>query len=151
MTKAEFILAIKKMISLYRASMLDEEIASWYERFKDVKFDVLIKTIENLESDRMPNAIELKKLCKEESEKQKYSILERMWNAGYFKRGIYGDLSVEQQERNYDKAVRWLDNGVIPQWFKDDMKEFELKQLSSIEQKKIGANNGREDLQLPHH
>ena len=38
----EFVLIIKKLATLYRVNMTDEEVASWYERLKDVRYDVLI-------------------------------------------------------------------------------------------------------------
>lgn len=144
----EFVLIIKKLTTLYRVNMTDEEVASWYERLKDIRYDVLIKTIEKVDSKMMPNAIELEKLCQEESKSRRYKILDIMWKDGYFKYGSYGELPIEQQDRNYEKAVHWLDTGIIPEWFLNDMKDYERKQLSSNDKKRIGAGNGRTNLQL---
>ena len=45
---------------------------------------------------------------------------------GYFKRGVYGELSEEQEFRNYDKALMWLDKGIIPEFLREDIKKYNM-------------------------
>ena len=68
-----------------------------------------------------------------------------MKNDGYFKNGTYGDLSDEQVNRNFDKALSWLEKGIIPYFLKEDMKSYMLtnnnKQIASNERLQINVKN----------
>ena len=60
---------------------------------------------------------------------------------GYFNNGTYGDLSDEQANRNFDKALSWLEKGIIPSFLKEDMEAYILtnndKQMASNERLQI--------------
>jgi hypothetical protein len=47
-----------------------------------------------------------------------------MYDDGYFKKGIQ-ELTDEQANRNYDKAIRWIEKGIIPNWLLEDIKKYE--------------------------
>ena len=149
MTIIEFSYEMKKLISLYRTHMDEAEIKSWYDRFANIDKDVLERTINNMKNKIMPNAIELQELCEQESVNISFEILDLMWRDGYFKKSDFGELSPEQQSRNFDKAMMWLNTGVIPEWFKRDMDDYKVKQLPAPDVKKIGEKDGRTNLQLP--
>jgi len=118
---------MKKLIALYMKDMTDEEIFSWYERFVNVRADVFYKTIDNLRNKFMPNAIELQELCEETETKNSFGIIDKMWADGYFKNGVFGELAPEQQSRNFEKAMMWLNTGIIPDWFLEDMIKYGYK------------------------
>ena len=145
MTQIEFIKCIKTLTSLYRTDMSQEEITDWYERFKNYEFEPFYSMILKIKNRIMPNAIELEALCEQELVNENFKILDLMWADGYFKNGSYGELAPEQQSRNFEKAMMWLNTGVIPEWFQKDMDEY--KQRKKIA---IGESNGRESLQLPY-
>ena len=33
-------------------------------------------------------------------------------------------LSPEQEERNYDKSIRWIERGIIPEFLLEDMQKY---------------------------
>ena len=45
----------------------------------------------------------------------------------YFKNGIFGELSKEQQSRNYEKSIMWLNKGIVPKWLLKDMMKYGYK------------------------
>jgi hypothetical protein len=129
--------------------MNQEEIADWYERFKDYEFEPFYSMILKIKNKMMPNAIELEALCEQELVNENFKILDLMWKDGYFKYGSYGELAPEQQSRNFEKAMMWLNTGVIPEWFQKDMEEYRQKMIPANESLAIGDSGGRESLQLP--
>ena len=149
MTQLEFVKCIKKLTSLYRTNMNQEEIANWYDKFKDYEFEPFYSMIGKIKNKIMPNAIELEELCEQELVDRRFQILDIMWKDGYFKNGSYGELAPEQQSRNFEKAMMWLNTGVIPEWFQKDMEEYNQKMIPANESLAIGDNGGGENLQLP--
>ena len=149
MTLIEFVKCAKTLASLYRTNMEQEEINDWYEKFKDYEFEPFYSMILKIKNKTMPNAIELETLCEQELVNDNFKILDLMWADGYFKNGSYGELAPEQQSRNFEKAMMWLNTGVIPEWFQKDMDEYKQKQIPETETKVIGGNDGRKNLQLP--
>ena len=61
------------------------------------------------------------------------SIIDKMYNDGYFKKG-YHELTDEHANKNYDKAIRWIEKGIIPQFLLDDMNEY-IKTKTQINNK----------------
>ena len=113
MTQIEFVKCAKTLASLYRTNMEQEEINDWYEKFKDYEFEPFYSMILKIKNKTMPNAIELEALCEQELVNENFKILDLMWADGYFKNGSYGELAPEQQSRNFEKAMMWLNTGVI--------------------------------------
>ena len=147
MLEMEFVKGMKRLISLYRTDMSDTEMLEWYDRFKDYDADTFYRAVNKIKSKYMPNAIELQELVENEIVSNNFKILDLMWNDGYFKYGDYGELAPEQQSRNFEKAMMWLNTGVIPGWFQEDLNRYYEKQKN--ETKAIGDTNGRTNLQLP--
>lgn len=126
---------MKQLISLYMKDMSDEEIFNWYSKFEDIECDVFYKTIDNINNQTMPNAIQLRELCEATEVKNTFDILDKMWADGYFKKSPFGELSPEQQSRNFEKAIMWLNKGIIPEWLLEDMIAYGYKPITEIETK----------------
>ena len=71
----------------------------------------------------MPTLKELLDECEQSKTFRGNAILEVMKNDGYFKRGVE-ELSDQHATRNYEKALSWLENGIIPNWLLEDMKKY---------------------------
>ena len=54
-----------------------------------------------------------------------------MKNDRYFKRGIL-PLTSEQEDRNYDKSIRWIERGIIPGFLLEDMQKYINKSTNKI-------------------
>lgn len=50
-------------------------------------------------------------------------ILYEMKRRGYFKEGIK-PLDTEHELRNYDKAIRWAEKGMLPKFLEEDIKRY---------------------------
>lgn len=114
---------------------LDEEtLKVWYGYFKDVPYDVMSKAIGEIakESNSFPNAPIIRKKCDEINKSYLYSIVEIMKKDGYFRKGVYGELSDEQALKNYEKILSWMEQNIIPDWFKEDMKLYMNKQTNKL-------------------
>jgi hypothetical protein len=61
----------------------------------------------------MPSISEILEKSNGIKQKRKYEIIEEMKKDGYF-----------ATENEYDKAVKYLECNIIPEWFKDDMKKY---------------------------
>ncbi|MBR4260633.1 MAG: hypothetical protein IKQ33_01600 [Clostridia bacterium] len=69
------------------------------------------------------------------------NTLEIMKNDGYFKKGNYGELSSEEETRNYEKAKLFVEKGIIPSWLKEDMEYYsnKNKQLRNLETQNLNS------------
>lgn len=136
MTRLTFIKCMKILNACYSKKMNEQQLESWYEYFSDISYSTLHKAIKEIivESKYFPTAPQLKDKCKKINKEYMLSIIDKMKDDGYFKKGILGDLSDEQAFRNYDKALIWLDNGNIPEFLKNDMRKY-IKDNRQINQK----------------
>ena len=82
-----------------------------YETFKKAVKNI-IKT-----SKFLPKISELVEECENSKEQARFEILEYMNAMGYFKESGYAISE-------YEKAIKWLETGIIPKWFKDDMTKY---------------------------
>ena len=71
----------------------------------------------------MPTVHDILDKSKKVSNSYYLSIIDKMYNDGYFKKG-YQELTDEHANRNYDKAIRWIEKGIILQFLLDDIKEY---------------------------
>lgn len=99
-------------------SMYQEELGN----YNDLTLTTAIKTI--IRNNKfMPTLKEIIDECERCRTYNGNSILEKMRNDGYFSRGIK-KLSSQQEIRNYEKALHWFENGVVPLWLLNDMKKY---------------------------
>ena len=135
LTHLAFIKCMKYLNACYSKSMDQEQLESWYDYFRDVSYPTLSNAIKEivLESRYFPTISQLKDKCKEENKKYILSIIEQMKKCGYFKKGVK-ELTDSHAQRSYDKTLMWLEEGKLPEFVENDIKEF-LKQNKQIDQK----------------
>ena len=135
MTHLAFIKCMKYLNACYSKNMDQEQLESWFEYFSDVSYSTLNNAIKEIvsESKYFPTISQLKDKCKEVNKKYIVSIIDKMKESGYFKKGVE-ELTDSQALRNYEKTLMWLDEGNLPEFVENDIKEF-LKQNKQIEQK----------------
>ena len=111
----EFTKAIKMLSIAYNKDFDEDAVKIWYVNFKDIRIDIFMNTIKNVikKNKFMPSIAELLDECEKSKTQKKYEILEQMKLDGYFSDGL-----------EYDKAITWLESGIIPNWFKEDMKKY---------------------------
>ena len=92
---------------------------------QDIEPEVFKKAIIELCKERtyMPTIHDILDKTKVVKNNYYLSILEQMKKDGYFKLGIV-PLSPEQEERNYDKSIRWIERGIIPGFLLEDMQKY---------------------------
>ena len=125
MDNLDFTEGMKILSSCYHKDISNDDLIIWYEMLKDVEPEVYRKAIIDLCKERsyMPTIHDI--LDKTKTTKNNYylSILEQMKKDGYFKLGVE-PLSSEQEERNYDKSIRWIERGIIPGFLLEDMQKY---------------------------
>lgn len=143
MTELEFLKPMKKLTSYFLKDMTKDQLRAWYDVLKDVSYVSLDNAIDCLvkESKFFPTISEILEICEQQEEKMEEEVLKIMWVKGYFKYGEFGELPFEQQERNYDKAVMWLENKAIPSWLARDIETYKETnlQLQNQNKKLLGA------------
>lgn len=108
-----------------------------YDFLKDYSYKTFVTAIKNLikKSKFLPKITELLEECENCKEKTNFGILEFMKTQGYFKNGT-----------EYDKAIRFLERNIIPNWFAEDMKKYyEMMKQGALEYKEtlmIGEEYG---------
>ena len=135
MTHLAFIRCMKYLNACYSKNIDQEQLESWYEYFSDISYLTLNNAIKEIviELNYFPTISQLKDKCKEINKKNILSIIEKMKESGYFKKGII-ELTDSHALRSYEKTLMWLDEGNLPEFVENDIKEF-LKQNKLIEQK----------------
>lgn len=135
MTHLAFIKCMKYLNACYSKNMDQEQLESWFEYFSDASYSTLNNAIKEIvsESKYFPTISQLKDKCKEVNKKYIVSIIDKMKESGYFKKGVE-ELTDSHALRNYEKTLMWLDEGNLPEFVENDIKEF-LKQNKQIEQK----------------
>jgi hypothetical protein len=123
MTAEEFI-KIMKILSLSYSKDFDEDtIKVWYMQFKNIEIEIFKKAINEIirRNKFMPSIAELLEECEKQNKNKKFSVLEKMKSDGYFK-----------YVSEYDKATKWLESEIIPDWFKEELKKY--KDIKLIEE-----------------
>ena len=135
MTHLAFIKCMKYLNACYSKNMDQEQLESWFEYFSDVSYSTLDNAIKEIveESKYFPTISQLKDKCKEVNKKYIITIIDRMKENGYFKKGVK-ELIDSHAQRSYDKTLMWLEEGKLPEFVENDIKEF-LKQNKQIDQK----------------
>ena len=125
MDKLDFVEGIKILSSCYQKVISNDDISIWYEMLHDIEPEVFKKAIIELCKERvyMPTIHDVLDKTKVVKNNYYLSILEQMKKDGYFKLGVV-PLSPEQEERNYDKSIRWIERGIIPGFLLEDMQKY---------------------------
>lgn len=72
----------------------------------------------------MPTIKEIIDECENLKSYKKNIIIEKMRADGYFKRCVVSELDDAQAFRNYEKALMWIEKGIIPTWLLEDMRKY---------------------------
>ena len=136
MDKLAFAEGMKILSSCFQKDINNDDFLIWYELLQDIEPEVFKKTIINIckEKSYMPTIHDILERTNNLKNDYYLSILKQMKEAGYFKKGIK-ELSIDQEERNYDKSIRWIEEGLMPEFLKNDIKEFINSNKSILEHK----------------
>lgn len=113
----------------YFKDLKTEELAgmiSMYQEFlsgyNELTINGAVKSIIS-KNKYMPSINELIDECENCKTSHGNLILNKMNNDGYFNRG-FSRLDDIHANRNYEKALMWVEKGIIPPWLLDDMKKY---------------------------
>lgn len=136
MDKIDFTEGMKILSSCYHKQINNDDFIIWYEMLQDKEPEVFRKAIIEICKERsyMPTIHDVLEKIESVNNSFYLNILEQMKNDGYFKSGIV-PLTSEQEERNYDKSIRWIESGIIPGFLKEDMQEYINKYSKKINSK----------------
>lgn len=126
MIKSEFLINIKKLSNCYIKDLTEEQILMWYEYFKNTNIKVFEKAVDDIikESKYFPSIKELLDKCEEKKQSLILKIIDKMKVGGYFK-----------NQKELDKIYKFIDEGIIPSWFREDMKEYYMKEFTQNDKK----------------
>lgn len=115
MNEKEFSVNMTYLGLAYGKEYTPQELSVYYDFLKEFNDDVLTNAIKNIIkiSKFPPKISELVEECKKMKSKTKYDVLDFMDKKGYF-----------ASSNEYDKATKFLDKNIIPEWLKEDMKNY---------------------------
>lgn len=102
--------------------MYQEQITGYTPKIVLKAIDEIIRT-----SKFMPTIAEILDRCDGQAKTYTFDILKIMQEDGYFKYGVCGELDESQQSRNYEKAMSFVNRGIIPDWLLNDMIRYGYK------------------------
>ena len=109
----EFLNTLGFLGMAYNKTFTSEETKVWYEMLKEYPDEVLVKVIKDLIKNEqfMPSIARIIEECKKYKKLDRYEVLEQMRVKGFFKTAD-----------EYMKAQKWLEEGLMPEWFKEALK-----------------------------
>ena len=115
--------------------------ATYEEELSQYNEETIIIAIKNIirNNKYMPSLSEIIEQCDKYRTHQTNEIVELMWKDGYFKKGTYGELDDAQAYKNYNKTLKFIEEGIIPEWLREDMKKYYNILLTNKEIKYIGG------------
>lgn len=115
MTKEQFKDSMAYLGLAYDKKYTANELELHYDFLKEYSDETFMKAIKTIirESRFLPKVNELVEMCDKYKERSRFEILDYMNERGYFK-----------TPNELDKAIRFLETGVVPEWFKNDMNEY---------------------------
>lgn len=140
---SEIVMKLKTMYPYYFEKMDEMQIASlcktYQEELSQYNEETLTSAIKEIirTSKYMPSLNEIIEQCEKSRVHQTNKIVDLMWQDGYFKKGAYGELDDSQAYRNYNKTLKFIEEGIIPEWLREDMKKYYNQMLTNKEVKLI--------------
>lgn len=105
------------LISIYQ-EVLDE----FNEETIEAAANIIIK-----KNKYMPSPAEFVEGCYLAIRYKKNEIIDKMYESGYF----HLNVNDEQAKLNYHKALMFVEKEIVPEWLKEDMREYEAKMLAN--------------------
>lgn len=126
MTQLEFIKGMKQLSSYYLKEIKEETLREWYPFFAELPAEAFYETVRKIAVNNkfFPTINELIEKCENERTHFNCSIIDKMKEDGFFKYGVMGELEPAHQQRNYEKALMWVERGVIPEFILTEMKKY---------------------------
>lgn len=104
-----------------------------YEFVKQYDYETFIKAVKELirTSKFLPRIADLIEACEKYKNSTNKNVVDYMREVGYFKYSPYGEVTDEHASRNYSKALRFIEIGVIPDWLQEDI-DYYLNQMKQL-------------------
>lgn len=130
MKEEQFATAMKHLAIAFNKIFTKDEIEVYYSYLNKYSFETLKRAVNEivLKEKFMPKISEIIIYCEENKNKIRFEILEIMNLKGYF-------ANVSE----YEKASEWLENNIIPEWFKEDMKKYKQQYLQTNEKMMLNS------------
>lgn len=131
---------LKEEETLGMYAMYEEELSQYNE-------ETITTAIKNIirNNKYMPSLSEIIEECDKCKTHKANEIVEKMWEDGYFKKSPYGELDDSQAYRNYEKTLKFIEEGIIPEWLRNDMKKYYTQMLTNQEPKLLSTTIEIED------
>lgn len=114
------------LISIYKDALSD---------YNDITIEAAINQI--IKTNKyMPSVAEVIEECNKSLCYKSNQIIQRMYDSGYFHINVTDD----QAKLNYQKALMFVEKGIVPNWLLNDMKEYEENLLSNQSSKMLEEN-----------
>lgn len=127
MTEQELVKGLTYLGTAYDKEYSKMECELHYDFLKEYNYETFVKAIKSIikKSKFLPKITELLEECEKHKGQSRYEILEFMNQRGYFKSSI-----------EFGKAAKWLETGIVPEWFKNDMNEYaKMQKQAALEHK----------------
>ena len=144
MTKEEFIKGMEVLGTAFDREYTQKDCETYFEFLKSYNYETFKTAVKNIitKSKFVPKISELIEECENCKVQVKYDVLDFMKAKGYFKNGEYGELSSEQETKNYEKTIMWLERDSVPGWLQEVInkhyKMMKQELLTSTSQSRIG-------------
>jgi len=104
-----------------------------YEFVKEYNYDTFIKATKEIirTSKFLPRIADLIEACEKYKGSERKEVIDYMRSVGYFKYSAYGEVTEEKASRNYCKALRFIELGVIPDWLQEDI-DYYVNQMHQL-------------------
>ena len=148
---SEIVMKLKTMYPYYFEKMDEMQIASlcktYQEELSQYNEETITTAIKNIirNNKYMPSLSEIIEECDKCKTHKANEIVEKMWEDGYFKKGPYGELDDSQAYRNYNKTLKFIEEGIIPEWLRNDMKKYYTQMITNQEPKLLSTTVEIED------
>ena len=118
-----------------------------YEFVKEYDYDTFIRATKEIirTSKFVPKIADLIEVCDKQKETKKVEVIEYMMKSGYFHKGLIRQngeqimLDDIQAFRNYEKATRFLERGIVPDWLQRDINYY----FGIMQQEKLIMNENK--------
>lgn len=144
MKQDELVKGLKILGVAYSKEFTQDECFTYYEFLQEYSYETFKAAIKNIikKSKFLPKISDIIEECENCKEQVKHDVIEFMLKVGYFKKSDYGELNEAQAIRNYEKAISFVEKGIVPKWLQEDMnyyyKLMKQEKLEYQEQKLLG-------------